>query len=108
MSQTTALRKPSGKEKALIVALALYAIAVVGLDTFRPVLHGGQNTSWPLRWYPLATLGMEADNDGNVITVDADGPAAARGIQTGQKIELSSVQPDRRDINKFLYVAHGK
>ena len=108
MSQTTALRKPSGKEKALIVALALYAIAVVGLDTFRPVLHGGQDTSWPLRWYPLATLGMEADNDGNVITVDADGPAAARGIQPGQKIELSSVQPDRRAINKFVYVAHGK
>src|SRR3984893_9323633 len=72
MSQTTALRKPSGKEKALIVSLALYAIAVVGLDTFRPVLHGGQDTGWPLRWYPLATLGMEADNDGDVIAVDAD------------------------------------
>jgi len=70
MSQTTILRKPSGKEKALIVALALYAIAVVGLDTLRPILHVGQATYWPLRWYPLATLGLEADNDGNVITVD--------------------------------------
>jgi hypothetical protein len=51
--------------------------------------------------------GVEADNDGNVMAVDADGPAAARGIQADQKIELS-VQPDRRAINKFVYVAHGR
>src|ERR1700694_3183612 len=107
MPQTTSLRKPSAREKTLIVVLAVYAVAVVGLDTFRPFLHGGPASSWPLRWYPLATLGFAADNNGKVISVDADGPAAARGIQPGQQIELSSVRPDRRAINKFVYVAHG-
>ena len=34
MPQTTSLRKPSAKEKALIVVLAVYAVAVIGLDTF--------------------------------------------------------------------------
>ena len=107
MPETTSLRKPSAKEKVLIVALAVYAVAVIGLDTFLPFFHGGQASSWPLRWYPIATLGLEVDNNGTVISVDAEGPAAARGIQPGQQIELSSVKPDRRAINKFVYVAHG-
>ncbi len=107
MSQPTSLRKPLAKEKTLIVVLAVYAVAVVSLDTFRPFLRNGQASSWPLRWYPIATLGFQADNNGTVISVDADGPAAARGIQPRQEIELSSVRPDRRAINKFVYVAHG-
>ncbi|TMH01357.1 MAG: hypothetical protein E6H67_17310, partial [Betaproteobacteria bacterium] len=102
MPQTTSLRKPSAKEKALIVVLAVYAVAVIGLDTFRPFLHGGQGRSWPLRWYPIATLGFEADNNGKVVSVDEDGPAKALGIRPGQQIELSSVSPDRRAINKFV------
>ena len=107
MPQTTSLRQPSAKEKALIVVLAVYAVAVIGLDTFRPFLHGGQANSWPLRWYPIATLGFEADNNGKVVSVDEGGPANALGIRPGQQIELSSVRPDRRAINKFVYVAHG-
>ena len=107
MATPTRLRTPPAGEKALIVILAAYAIALIGLDTLRPFLHGGQGSAWPLSWYPIATLGFQSDNNGRVTQVDADGPAAESGIRPGQQIELASVKPDRRAINKFVYVAHG-
>jgi hypothetical protein len=107
MATPTRLRKPPAGEKVLIVILAVYAIALISLDTFRPFLHGGEGSAWPLSWYPIATLGFQADNNGRVTQVDDDGPAAASGIRPGQQIDLASVKPDRRAINKFVYVAHG-
>src|SRR5271166_3341668 len=107
MVKPSQLRPPPPREKALILILAVYAVALISLDTFRPFLQGGDESPWPLSWYPIATLGFQADNDGRVTSVDADGPAAASGVKPGQQIELASVKPDRRAINKFVYVAHG-
>src|SRR5215210_6182307 len=98
-------RKPSRFERALVVLLAIYAVSVVGLDTLRPFVHGNADDAWPLRWYPIAALGFEADNNGKVLSVDAGGPAAAAGLMPGQIIDLASVRPDRRAINIFVYVA---
>lgn len=105
MVESTSPRTPSGAEKALIVALLLYAVAVVGPDTFRPLFHEG--TTRAMRWYPIATVGFEADNNGKVISVEEDGPADRAGLKQDDQIDLGSVQPDRRAINKFVYVAHG-
>ena len=105
MVESTSPRTPSGAEKALIVALLLYAVAVVGPDTFRPLFHEG--TTRAMRWYPIATVGFEADNNGKVISVEEDGPADRAGLKPDDQIDLGSVQPDRRAINKFVYVAHG-
>jgi len=107
MSEIVPPRKPSRTERVLIVTLALYAVAVTGLDTFRPFLSDGQSSSWPFHWYPIAQLGFQADNNGQVVYVNDDSPASAQGISPGQSIELSSIRPDRRAINKFVYVAHG-
>lgn len=89
-----------------MVVIALYAVAVVGLDTLRP-FQSTPGTVWPLSWYPIATLGFDADNDGKVIAVDPDGPAWRAGLRVGQHIDLPSVAPDRRAIDNFVYVAHG-
>jgi hypothetical protein len=105
MVESTSPRTPSGAEKALIVALLLYAVAVVGPDTFRPLFHDGAKST--MRWYPIATVGFEADNNGKVISVEEDGPADRVGLRPDDQIDLGSVQPDRRAINKFVYVAHG-
>ncbi|HZQ61951.1 MAG TPA: hypothetical protein VFC24_11420 [Casimicrobiaceae bacterium] len=99
-------REPSWLEKAFIVVLASYALAVIGLDTLRPFVHAGSSDVWPLRWYPIATLGFQADNNGRIVSVDPDGPAAAAGLKPDQVIDLATVEPDRRAINIFVYVAH--
>jgi hypothetical protein len=87
MVDSTSPRPPSTPERALIVALALYAVAVVGPDTLRPLLQGDLAELLP--WYPIATVGFEADNDGNVIAVDEDGPAYEAGLRPGQHIDLA-------------------
>ena len=88
----------------LIVLLAIYALAVVTPDTFRAVFKTPSD-QWPQRWYPIATLGFEADNSGKVVSVDSGGPADAK-LHVGDVIDLSSVKPDRRPINIYVYVAH--
>lgn len=91
--------KPSAKGKVLIVAMTLYAIAVIGPDFLRLGFHDAFR-----QWYPLATLGFEADNDGIVVRVDSSSEAQQQGLIRGQQILLSSIRPDRRAINKIIYV----
>jgi hypothetical protein len=82
-------------------------VAVVGPDTLRPFIHDGDGGDGEAcgGWYPLGTLGFEADNDGLVVAVEPGGPADKKGLKEDQRIELSSVHPDRRAINKLVYVA---
>jgi hypothetical protein len=98
------LPKPTPWAKTLIVLLTLYAVLVIAPDTVRPFV------SKPWAWYPIATLGFEANNDGRVTSVDRSGPAWGQGLRDDeeQEIDLLSVKPDSRPINKFLFVAHGR
>jgi hypothetical protein len=95
--------------KPIIVLLTLYAVLVIAFDTGRPFLNVGEHEvkrqGWPWRWYPIATLDFETDNDGK-ITKEPSGPAKKDGITKGDLIDLASVKPDRRIIHKFVFVAH--
>src|SRR5262249_458422 len=66
------------------------------------------NTLAPNAWYPLGSLGFEADNDGNVTKVEYCGPAWAKGIREGDMIDLSSLKTERRAVNQFGFVAIGR
>jgi hypothetical protein len=90
--------------KALVIVLTLYALAVVAPDTLR-VFPGVHEIPWLARWYPLGTLGFEADNDGNIVAVEPGSPAADAGITEGDAIDLAAMI-DRRAVNKFVFVAH--
>lgn len=110
-SEAWSRRKATPGARVLIVLIGLYAVLVIALDTARPFVgigeDQGERRGWPWRWYPIATLGFEADNDGRVKSVTPDGPAWQKGLREEQEIDLLSVKPDRRPINKFLFVAHG-
>ena len=92
--------------KPIIVLLALYAVLVIAFDTGRPFFnvaaHPGEGQWWPQRWYPIAKPDFETDKDGKVTTGSAKNP----GIKEGNHIDLASIRPDRRIINKFVFVAH--
>ena len=90
--------------KVLVVLLATYACAVITPDTLRAV----QVDHWlpPLRaWYPLGTLGLQADNDGRVTAVDADSPADRAGIHINDQIVLDAPTTNRRVVNQFVFVS---
>ena len=106
MAESTAPRRPSGWERVLVIGLALYAVAVVGPDSLRWLPCDAIHPAL-CRWYPIASIGFEADNDGKLVSVDPEGPADRAGLSAGDYIDLASVRPDRRAINKFVYVAHG-
>ena len=60
--------------KIVLVTFAAYGLAVILPDTLRPLLTEENVQSAPAvfrRFYPLGTLGFQADNDGKVISVDA-------------------------------------
>jgi hypothetical protein len=56
------------------------------------------------RWYPIASLGLQADNDGKVIDVDPDQSAWQACLRKGDKIDLELTK-DRRAVNEMVYVA---
>jgi hypothetical protein len=92
--------------RGLVVVLAVYALAVILPDTLRVFPVAGRI---PLleHWYPLGKLGFEADNDGRITAVESGGPASLEGIQVGDVIDLGRTE-DRRAVNKFVFVAHGR
>ena len=53
--------------RVMIVVLTIWSLVVIVPDVLRP-------------FSPLGSIGMSADNDGRVIAVDPDGPAARAGI----------------------------
>ena len=79
-------RRPSLAERIAIAALTVYAAAVIALDTARPFLlaRPDSGAGWPRRWYPIADLGFEADNDGRITSVDPGGSAWQAGLRAGQ------------------------
>jgi hypothetical protein len=90
--------------KLLVVLLTAYACAVIAPDTLRVV----QADYWlpPLAaWYPLGTLGLQADNDGRVTAVDAGSPADRAGIRVDDRIVLDAPNTDRRAVNQFVFVS---
>jgi hypothetical protein len=97
---------PAGTlRKVLLAAIAAYAVLVIAPDTLRLVparfLPGPQ----PLdRWYPLGTVGFEADNDGVVTGVDQGGPAWQACLRKGDKIDLARTN-DRRAVNQIVFVS---
>lgn len=115
--------------KILLGVLAAYAVAVTLPDTLRPTfLHRAfyrligfeysidNSRPTPRGWYPLATLGFEANNDGIVNSVDAcnekqpcDSPAGIAKIQIGDRIDLKATpMSDRRAVNELVFVAHDR
>lgn len=91
--------------KASVAILTVYAILVIAPDTLRlvpaerlpaPELLG--------RWYPLGTVGFEADNDGRVTSVDDPGPAWRACLRPGDRIDLARMT-DRRAVNQIVFVS---
>jgi hypothetical protein len=77
-----ARRELSLRGKILLLLLVAYGMAVIVPDTLRPVLTPDTLAAAPAflhRWYPLGTLGFQADNDGTVTSVDLS-PACRRWI----------------------------
>ncbi len=54
-----------------LIALAAYGLAVILPDTLRPLVSADNTPGFLQRWYPLAILGFQADNDGKVTSVEA-------------------------------------
>ena len=89
--------------KAVVLLLTAYAVAVITPDTLRitPV----EKWAPPLEaWYPLGTLGFQADNDGRVTAVDVAQSAAKAGIQVNDRILLDAPTTNRRAVNQFVFV----
>src|SRR5215469_2237602 len=113
----------------LLGVFAAYAVAVILPDTLRPTFFYGElyrligfesstdgPRATPRGWYPLATLGFQANNDGVVTSVDActetqpcDSPAGTANMQTGDRIDLKATPiDDRRAVNELVFVAHDR
>jgi hypothetical protein len=103
-------RKATPGARVLIVLLTLYAVLVIALDPARPFVTSGndkgERRGWPWAWYPIATLGFEADNNGRVKSVTRDGPAWQAGLPTNrgfastlavERIRFPGSGSDRRD-----------
>lgn len=99
-------RRLPGWGKPFVALLALYAIAVIAPDTLR-IIDGVEQVPGLGAWYPLGTLGFEADNDGAVTAVDRMGPAWQACIRPGDVIDLRAPTTDRRAVNQFVFVASG-
>lgn len=105
-------RKLTLIQKTIVVVLTVYAILAIAPDTLRPFPESPLTQEVQALCkeklsgydcYPLGTLGFDTDNDGKIEKVEPRGPA---GIYEGNQIDLESVEPDRRFINKFSFVAH--
>jgi len=100
----SAPRELSMRGKILLIVLVAYGLAVIVPDTLRPVLTPDTIAAAPAflhRWYPLGTLGFQADNDGKVTTVDLSAGCQAwmRGTPGGEKTEPGS-RPAEREVGK--------
>jgi len=94
--------------KVCLLLVVAYAIIVIAPDTLRLVPPERLPGPGPLnRWYPLGTLDFEADNDGLVTSVDANGPAWQSCLRRGDKIDLARTK-DRRAVNEMVFVSHGE